>query len=97
MKRRVGAILVRNNRIVATGCAATVISLNQFSTSLIDITERLEDSSTAMKADVITVTGRSRQTECCLNAFVFTLRKMHFWRLGGTVLETGPCSIAIRR
>jgi deoxycytidylate deaminase len=88
MKRRVGAILVRNKRILATGYIYT-LRVRLYSLAFIPaITAHHLVSQTVIKAG-------ARDVMAQMNArvvFAYTLKRMHYWKLDEKELKGPPCT-----
>lgn len=95
MKRRVGAILVRNNRILATGCANVKIAgCNNLLTSYLATMAHLEDLLTAMKEDADDATMLARHQ---MNVSASMLKRMPYWKPEERGLVMVPCCTVIRQ
>ena len=86
MKRRVGAILVRNNRILATGCGPRHMyilahQLERFPGTMAHLGDLQIAPRVAVRVAIPLLRPR-------MNAYVFMQRRTRYWKQGETALET---------
>lgn len=93
MKRRVGAILVRENRIVSTGYVQIALRALKLSSRSTVIMAPLVASKTAMKGGAdIAIAHRQLMVP---NVFAYMPKKMRFWKQEEIGLARTPLCIAI--
>lgn len=100
MKRRVGAVLVRDNRILATGydnfqVLITFGYMDDFSPNS-GIMAHPGAFPTAMRVDAVIVTRLPHRVRFLTSVFASTPKKMHCWKQGESVWGKMLSFIAIR-